>query len=72
MWQPVDIGINKAIKCGMPEKLENWMLEGEGIVEGAAKEPSWKLVAKWLVDVYTSIPGQTVRNSWMRTGFEWL
>ncbi len=47
------------------------MLESEGFVDGAAKEPSpsQKLVAEWLIDVYTSIPGQTVRNEWMKTGF---
>ena len=46
------------------------MLEGEGIVNGAAKEPSPKLVAEWLVDVYNNIPGQTVRNAWMKKGYE--
>jgi hypothetical protein len=57
LWQPVDIGINKMIKCGMQEKWEHWMLEGDGIVNGAAKEPSRKLVAEWLVDIYNNIPG---------------
>jgi len=47
------------------------MLEGAGFVDGAAKEPLQKLVAEWLVDVSTSIPGQTIRNAWMKTGFEW-
>jgi hypothetical protein len=51
LCQPVDIEINKMIKCGMQEKWEDWMLEGEGIVNGAAKEPSRKLFAEWLVDV---------------------
>ena len=48
------------------------MLEGEGIVDGAAKEPLWKLVAEWLIDVYTSVPGQMVRNALMKTCFEWF
>jgi hypothetical protein len=39
------------------------MLEGEGIVNQAAKEPSWKLVVEWLVDVYTNVPGQTVSQT---------
>jgi hypothetical protein len=48
------------------------MLEGEGIVNGAAKEPSRKLVAEWPVDVYTNIPGQMVKNAWMKKGYEWF
>ena len=48
------------------------MLEGDGIVDGATKEPLQKLVAEILVDVYTNIPGQMVRNARMKTGFEWF
>ena len=48
------------------------MLEGEGIVVVTVKEPSWRLVVKGLVDVYTSIPGQAVRNLWMKAGFKWF
>ena len=47
-------------------------MEGEGIVNGAAEESSRKLVAEWLVDVYSNIPGQTVRYAWMKKGFEWF
>jgi hypothetical protein len=39
------------------------MLDREGIVDGGSKEPSWKLVVEWLVDVYTSTPGQMVRKA---------
>ena len=53
LCQSVDIGINKMIKCGMQEKWEDWMLEEAGIVNGAAKEPLQKLVAEWLVDVFS-------------------
>jgi hypothetical protein len=48
VWQPIDVGINKTIKCGMHEKWEDWMLEGEGIVDDAAKEPTRKLVEEWI------------------------
>jgi len=70
LCQPIDIEINKSIKMGMREKWENWIVAGDGIVNGIAKEPSQKLVAEWLIDVYTNFPGQTVRNAWMKTGFE--
>ena len=69
LCQPVDVGVNKSIKNGMREKWEDWMMEGDGIVHGAAKEPSCQLVAKWLVEVYRRIPAQTVRNAWMKKGF---
>ena len=44
------------------------MLEDDGIINGAAKESSRKLVAEWLIDIYGSIPAQTVRNALMKTG----
>ena len=46
LCQPVDVGVNKSIKIGMREKWEDWMLEGDGIINGAAKEPSCQLVAE--------------------------
>jgi hypothetical protein len=48
------------------------MLEGEGIYDEAAKEPSQKLVAEHSINVYTSTPGQPVRNAWMKKWFEWF
>ena len=48
------------------------MVKGDGFVNGVAKEPSRKLVAEWLVDAYMNLLGQTVRNAWMKMGFEWF
>ena len=48
------------------------MLEGEGIVNGAVKEPRRKLVAEWIVSVYLSVQPQMVRNAWMKKGYEWF
>jgi hypothetical protein len=72
LCQPVDVGINKTIKCGMREKWEDWMLEGDGIVNGVAKEPTRKQVAEWLLDVYNNIPKETGRNAWRKKGYEWF
>jgi hypothetical protein len=66
----MDVGVKKTIKVGMGEKGEDWMLEGGGIFNDTMK-PSHKFVAEWLVDVYASILAQTVRNVWMKKGFEW-
>ncbi len=49
-------------------RQKDWMIEGEGIVDGAAKEPSRKLVAEWVSEVYNNFPVQTVRNAWMKRG----
>ena len=38
LCQPVGMGINKSIKMGMREKWEDLMLDGEGILNGVAKE----------------------------------
>jgi hypothetical protein len=72
LCQPVDVGINKVIKCGMREKWEDWMLEGDGIVDGVAKEPTQKLIAERLVDVYTNMDAKTVRKAWMKHRFQWF
>ena len=56
----------------MQEKLYGLMLEGDGIVNRAAKEPSKKLVSEWLIEVYLNVPAQMVRNTLMKTGFEWF
>ena len=48
------------------------MVEGEGIVDRKAKEPSRKLVAEWLVEVYNTIPVAIGTNAWKKKGFEWF
>ena len=72
LFQPIDEGINKTLKSRMRDKWEDWMIEGEGIVNGAAKELSRKLVAKWVLDIYDNFPVQTARNAWMKKGYEWF
>jgi hypothetical protein len=44
LCQPIDVGINKPIKCGLSETWEHWMVDGEGIVDGQAKE---SCLIKW-------------------------
>ena len=72
LCQPVDVGINKSIKSRMLEKWENWMVVGDGIINGVAKGPTRHLVAEWAVEVYKNLPAQTVRNAWLKSGFEWF
>ena len=72
LFQPVEMGINKAIKTAMREKWEDLMIDGDGLVNSVAKEPSKKLVVEWILEVYNHIPGQTARNAWMKKGYEWF
>ena len=48
------------------------MKEGDGIVNRRAKEPSRKMVAEWLVQVYKSIPEEIEQNAWKKKGYEWV
>ncbi len=56
----------------MREKWENWIMAGDGIVNVIAKEPTRQLVTEWAVEVYKSLPAQTVQNARMKSGFEWF
>jgi hypothetical protein len=48
------------------------MMTGDGIINEKAREPSRKMVAEWLVDVYNNMPEEIGENSWRKTGFEWF
>ncbi len=64
MCQPVDVGINCPIKKEMTEQWEKWMFDGGGIIDGVAKEPTRKLVAKWIIGAYKIISEKTGKNAW--------
>jgi hypothetical protein len=72
LCQPVDIGINKPLKAAMRAKWEAWMTDGDGIINGVAKEPSRKQVAEWLVDAYNNIPETVGQNAWLKTNYKWF
>ena len=55
MCQPIDVRINKPVKCHLHQKWEDWMMERDGIVDGVAGEPSFKM-AELIVQVYESFP----------------
>jgi hypothetical protein len=38
LCKSIDVEVNKPIKCGLRDRWEQWMVDGEGIVNGAAKE----------------------------------
>ena len=56
----------------MTEQWEKWMLDGGGVVEGMAKEPTRKLVAEWIIGTYRKILVETGKNAWKKTMSEWF
>jgi hypothetical protein len=72
LCQPVDIGINKPLKGAMQARWEAWMTDGDGIVDGVAREPSRKQITEWLVDAYENIPQDVGRHAWEKTNYAWF
>lgn len=72
LCQPINIRISKPLKCHLCQKWEDWMIEGDGIVDRIAKELSCKMVVEWIVQVYKSIPEEIGSNAWKKKGYEWV
>ena len=74
LCRPIDVGVNKPIKLNPVTSGRNgwWKVEGGGIVNGKAMEPSRKMVAAWVIDVYNNIPTAIGRNARKKTGLEWF
>jgi hypothetical protein len=48
------------------------MMDGVGMVDGIVKETAPKMVAQWLVNMYTNIPEEIGRNAWRKNCFKWF
>ena len=48
------------------------MLDGDGLVDGVAKEPTRKLGAEWIIGMYRNISVDTGKKAWKKTGYEWF
>jgi hypothetical protein len=72
LCHPVDVGINKPIKTRLTKLWEDWMMDGAGVLNGIAKEPSCKQVAEWLLEAYTTMPKKITRNTWKKEGYDWV
>jgi hypothetical protein len=48
------------------------MLDGDGVVDGSAKEHMKKMVVEWIIGTYNAMSGETVQNAWKKKGFEWI
>ena len=46
------------------------MIDGDGLVNGVAKEPSRIMVAEWSLEVHNNTSGQTARTAWTKKGYE--
>ena len=72
LCQPVDVGINKPTKTRPVRLWEDWMTDGAGICNRIAKEPNRKQVVEWLLEAYTTMPTEIVRNAWKKEDYEWV
>ena len=63
LCQPVDVGINKPIKTRLTKLWEDWMTDGAEVMNGIAKEPPRNQVAECLLEAYTTMPEEIVRNT---------
>ncbi len=48
------------------------MFDGGGNVDGVAKEPTWKLVAEWIIGTYLNISVDAGKNAWEKMRYEWF
>ena len=56
LCQPINVGINTPIKSRLRDKWEEWMMEGGGIINWKAQEPTRKMVVDWFVEMYSNMP----------------
>ena len=56
----------------MREKWDDWMFDGEGIVDGAANKPTQNLLWNGLQMSTTNIFSNTGQNAWQKKEFEWF
>ena len=56
----------------MIKQWEEWMRDGDGLVDGVVNEPTRKLVAKWIIGTYRNISVETGKTTWTKTGYEWF
>jgi len=64
--------MNKTIKVWNATKMGVLDVEGQGDRQWCDKQANAKLVAEWVVSVYSSVQPQTVRNARMKKGYEWF
>ena len=51
---------------------KNWTVDGDGIVNGQAKEPSCKMVADWLMELHNNIPETIGINARKKEVSKWF
>ena len=72
LCQPIDVGMNKPIKIRLTKLWEDWMTDGAGVMNRIAKEPPRKQVDEWLLEAYTTMSEEIMRNGWKKEGYKWV
>lgn len=69
--QAPDVSWNKTFKAECTERYDDWLAE-EGInnetVEGNLKAPPRRAVVKWILDAWSALPSNMIKDSFMHCG----
>jgi hypothetical protein len=63
LCQPVDIGVNKPLKCKIRKLWQEWMIL-DGLSTGFMRPPSRKHIAQWVSTAKDLLTEGLVRNAW--------
>ena len=63
LYQPVDVGINKALKSLVPKDWGDWMMDS-GIIVTVVIPPTWPLIVEWVIKARDSISVDIMPHSW--------
>ncbi|CAH1242261.1 POGK [Branchiostoma lanceolatum] len=68
--QPLDVGVNKALKDRMKRKLNAWMVDRphEYTKMGNRRLPSKNQILSWLAEAWGDIPEEIVKRSFRKAG----
>jgi hypothetical protein len=72
LCQLVHVGISKPIKMRLTKLKEDWMMDDAGVVNRIAKEPPRKQAVAWLLEAYTTMHEEIIRNAWKKEGHDWV
>jgi hypothetical protein len=68
LCQPLDVGINKHLKCHIRQMWNEWMVE-EGIMDGNAVPPTRELIVQWTIDSWWKLTTENIKKAWRHGEF---
>ena len=69
--QPVDVGINKPLKCHIRRYWEEYMIN-TGLQQMVTKAPSRAMMASWCIDGLDAIDSNIGKNAWLHKDYSFF